>query len=151
MFENGQGLLLDWSDDEQLAVYSTPSRTGIHDILDVTEKIFTGETVEICYVTRTYLTRHGDGPLDRECRREELGRMVREETNHTNAFQGHFRYGALETEALYNRINRDFAEHGMRNTYRKALAVTHVDQLQPGAELRGIRGSFDEYYEIGQA
>ena len=59
IFENGQGLLLDWSDDEEEAVYTTPSRTGLHDAAALIEDCFEGETAEACYVTRTYLTRHG--------------------------------------------------------------------------------------------
>lgn len=149
IFENGQGLLLDWSDDEEEAVYTTPSRTGLHDAAALIEDCFEGETAEACYVTRTYLTRHGDGPLRTECCKEELDARVRETTNVTNSFQGHFRFGRLDTEAMEARIRADFAGAGSRNNWKASIAVTHTDQCDPGEELLEMTERFDERYLIG--
>ena len=149
VFENGQGLLLDWSDDEEEAVYTTPSRTGIYEADRLIERNFTGQTVQACYVTRTYLTRHGDGPLDLECRREELDRRVCETTNVTNPFQGHFRYGKMDTGALDMRVRKDFDGHGKNNTWKLALAITHTDEYDPGEELLQASRTYDERYLIG--
>ena len=149
VFENGQGLLLDWSDDEEEAVYTTPSRTGIFEADKLIERNFTGQTVQACYVTRTYLTRHGDGPLGFECHREELDPRIRETTNVTNPFQGHFRYGKMNTEALDARIRKDFAGHGQNNTWKLALAITHTDEYSPGEELLQASRTYDERYLIG--
>ena len=148
IFENGQGLLLDWSDDEEEAVYTTPSRTGIFEADKLIERNFTGQTIEACYVTRTYLTRHGDGPLASECHRDELDPGIRETTNVTNPFQGHFRYGKMDVEALDGRIRKDFAGHGTKNIWRLALAVTHMDEFAPGEELICASRTYDERYLI---
>ena len=150
VFENGQGLILDWSDDEEKAVYTTPSRTGLAAVSSLVEKVFTGQSLEVCYVTRSYQTRHGDGPMDGECPREELGRGVREMTNRSNPFQGHFRFGRLEVEGLHERIRRDFGDRGSRNTYKKSIAVTHLDQMDMPEELREETLLYGERYLVSR-
>jgi adenylosuccinate synthase len=150
VFENGQGLILDWSDDEEKAVYTTPSRTGLAAVSSLVEQVFSGQSVEVCYVTRSYQTRHGDGPMDGECPREELGRGVRELTNQTNPFQGHFRFGRLEVEGLHERIRRDFGDRGSRNTYKKSIAVTHLDQMDMSEELMEETLLYGERYLVSR-
>lgn len=150
VFENGQGLILDWSDDEEKAVYTTPSRTGLAAVSSLVEKVFTGQSVEVCYVTRSYQTRHGDGPMDRECPRQELGRGVLELTNRANPFQGNFRFGRLEAESLHERIRRDFGDRGSLNTYKKSIAVTHLDQMDMSEELREETLLYGERYLVSR-
>ena len=150
VFENGQGLILDWSDDEEKAVYTTPSRTGLAAVSSLVEKVFDGQSVEVCYVTRSYQTRHGDGPMDGECPREELGPGVLELTNRANPFQGHFRFGRLEVEGLHERIRRDFGDRGGRNIYKKSIAVTHLDQMDMSEELREETLLYGERYLVSR-
>ena len=150
VFENGQGLILDWSDDEEKAVYTTPSRTGLAAVSSLVEKVFDGQSVEVCYVTRSYQTRHGDGPMDGECPREELGPGVLELTNRANPFQGHFRFGRLEVEDLHERIRRDFGDRGSRNIYKKSIAVTHLDQMDMSEELREETLLYGERYLVSR-
>ena len=101
-------------------------------------------------MTRSYQTRHGDGPMDGECPREELGRGVREMTNRSNPFQGHFRFGRLEVEGLHERIRRDFGDRGSRNTYKKSIAVTHLDQMDMPEELREETLLYGERYLVSR-
>ncbi len=150
ILENGQGLMLDWSDDEEAAVYTTPSRTGLKAVTAVTDRVFAGQTVEAVYVTRTYQTRHGDGPMEEECHPDALEGRVRETTNAANPFQGRFRFGRLHVEAMDRRIRRDLLDAGSRNTCRRSLAITHIDQLAPGEELLEEAAFFDEVYLIGK-
>ncbi len=152
VFENGQGLLLNWSDDEEDMVYTTPSFTGLDSPMGMIERNFAGADVDTVYVTRTYVTRHGDGPLEKECHKEEIGRRLIERTNATNEFQGRFRYAKLEVESLHDRIAADFAQtRGAKNHYRRILAMTHADEALPSDELMHEAGSFDDHMLIGQA
>ncbi|HAE45362.1 MAG TPA: hypothetical protein DCG37_07205 [Lachnospiraceae bacterium] len=176
VMENGQGLLLDWSDDEILAKYSTPSRTGAEAALGLIEDTFVNAEVEMCYVTRTYLTRHGDGPLHGECHPDAITPRICERTNVTNPFQGSFRYGKMDVESLSGRINRDYErifEIGrdkssggglkeirgsgersicrLHNRYTKSLAITHADEILPSEELTEASRSFDRHYIIASA
>lgn len=122
IFENGQGLLLN-SDPNN--VHTTPTQTGCKRIINYLK--FNGldkEDIEIIYVTRPYLTRHGNGPFN-ECSREELGVNI-DKTNVYNEFQGNIRYGKLDVKELLKRIDSDFSN---AREYKKSLSITHLDEM----------------------
>lgn len=62
VFEAGQGLLLD-QNNKKYFPHLTPSNTGIKNAKKIIEGIDWGDeiNIETCYVSRTYLTRHGAG------------------------------------------------------------------------------------------
>ena len=127
VFENAQGLLLDSELDED---YGTPSRTGCVAI----QKELSNEGIkslitdmELCYVSRKYLTRHGDGPFPEECDKSELGNDIEDNTNVYNECQGHLRYGRLDVDKLYARIEKDIKSSKL-NPQKVSLALTHTDQ-----------------------
>ena len=90
IFETGQGLLLD-QDYEAFAPHLTSSKTGIHNPTIFLEKrgLFLDEAI---YVTRPYVTRHGNGPLPCEVKRSELSGVGEDLTNQPNEWQGILRY-----------------------------------------------------------
>ena len=90
IFETGQGLLLD-QDYEAYAPHLTSSKTGIHNPTIFLEKrgLFLDEAI---YVTRPYVTRHGNGPLPCEVDRSELPGVGEDLTNQPNEWQGILRY-----------------------------------------------------------
>lgn len=128
IFENGQGLLL--CDTGHDSYETTPSNTGkqyaarmIHEmgIKDVTAH----------YVTRPYLTRHGDGHLDDICKRKELSKEVLEDrTNRFNEHQGEFRYGKLDIPKLKERVTADAGDSKI------VLEVTHCDEMDRIKEFK---------------
>ena len=90
IFETGQGLLLD-QDYEVYAPHLTSSKTGIHNPTIFLEK--RGLSLdEAIYVTRPYVTRHGNGPLPCEVKRSELPGVGEDLTNQPNEWQGILRY-----------------------------------------------------------
>ena len=90
IFETGQGLLLD-QDYETYAPHLTSSKTGIHNPTIFLEK--RGLSLEeAIYVTRPYITRHGNGPLPCEVKRSELPGVGEDLTNQPNEWQGILRY-----------------------------------------------------------
>ena len=90
IFETGQGLLLD-QDYEAYAPHLTSSKTGIHNPTIFLEK--RGLSLEeAIYVTRPYVTRHGNGPLPSEVKRSELPGVGEDLTNQPNEWQGILRY-----------------------------------------------------------
>ena len=90
IFETGQGLLLD-QDYEAFAPHLTSSKTGIHNPTIFLEK--RGLPLEeALYVTRPYVTRHGNGPLPCEVKRSELSGVGEDLTNQPNEWQGILRY-----------------------------------------------------------
>ena len=90
IFETGQGLLLD-QDYEAYAPHLTSSKTGIHNPTIFLEK--RGLSLdEAIYVTRPYITRHGNGSLPCEVKRSELPGVGEDLTNQPNEWQGILRY-----------------------------------------------------------
>ena len=117
VFEGAQGLLLDQGNKEFFP-HVTHSNTGMKNVevlcaqAGITEK-------EIYYVSRTYLTRHGAGPLPGHD--PALG--FEDNTNHPTTFQGALRFAPLD-RALMERCTDDCGG-------KLKLVLTHADQLQP--------------------
>ena len=106
IFETGQGLLLD-QDNETYAPHLTSSKTGIHNPAVFLEKrgLFLDEAI---YVTRPYVTRHGNGPLPCEVDSSELPGVGEDLTNRPNEWQGTLRYAKHESlEAFFAPVLRD--------------------------------------------
>lgn len=119
VFEGAQGLCLDQGSKEFFP-HVTHSNTGMKnvDVLCAQAGIV---DVDIYYVSRTYLTRHGAGPLPGE----DSALSRDDKTNRTNAFQGKLRFAPLDTDKLYNRCKAD------AGTRTFNLVLTHCDQSPP--------------------
>lgn len=122
VFEGSQGLLLD-QNNKEFFPHVTHSNTGMQNVevlcaqAGITEK-------EIYYVSRTYLTRHGAGPLPGE----DPSMSFEDNTNHTTTFQGKLRFAPLNTDQLYARCKQDAGTNPFK------LVLTHCDQLQPSCK-----------------
>lgn len=133
LFENAQGLLLD-GNAAGAEAFTTPSTTGIGRVFRTVEKVFKGADVEVCYVTRSYLTRHGDGNLENEIPDRQLGALLPgicgDQTNVDNCFQGKLRYGMMDTTLLTQRILADFSKCGRAaaNRFRPSVMITHLNE-----------------------
>ena len=132
VFENGQGLLLDQNNTGYFP-HLTPSNTGCKNPLDIISKSFTDKKdlrIEACYVTRTYLTRHGAGRLDNECKREDINKDMFDHTNLPNPHQGTLRYGFIDTDGIMGRVSEDFQLLNEQYPYNSTctLAMTHVNE-----------------------
>lgn len=135
VFEGGQGLLLDQNNSEYFP-HLTPSNTGLKNPEEMILRLFPDSEVEVCYVTRSYLTRHGSGRLDNECRKEEINPNMEDLTNVPNPHQGTLRYGKMNVSGLINRIQKDFSS---RKDWKISLSITH------GNEVSGIFESVDSF------
>lgn len=131
IFENGQGLLLDRSRRE-FGCHTTPSSTGLRNPAEIIREHLRGETAEAecCYVSRTYLTRHGAGPFREECAKEEINGSMRDLTNVPNPHQGTMRYGKHDKKAFLKRIREDYDSMRLPEGFRKrmSIALTHVNE-----------------------
>ena len=130
IFESGQGLLLD-EDYEEYAPYLTPSKTGLHNVAEFLEKrkMFLDEVI---YVTRSYVTRHGGGPLPCEVKKEDIPGISDDLTNIYNEWQGHIRYAKhMNIETFDKPVNDDIKSVAHYNCMRytdKSLLITHLDE-----------------------
>lgn len=121
VFEGAQGLLLD-QNRKEFFPHVTHSNTGMENVNILCAQAGIKEK-EIYYVSRTYLTRHGAGPLPGEDR--EL--QYEDETNMPNTFQGSIRFAPLFENGLRGRCSED-----CKQEYK--LVLTHCDQLSPSFE-----------------
>lgn len=111
VFEGAQGVLLD--ETHGFAPYNTWSNTTAENAFHLLNDV--GLTGQVLGVLRTYMTRHGAGPLPTEdaIDREELH-------NGVGKYQGAFRTGALDLPLLWY-ARTVWPVH--------SLAITHVDRL----------------------
>lgn len=126
IFEGAQGLLLDQNNMEYFP-HLTPSNTGLTNPVSML-KGRDVKDIEVCYVTRTYLTRHGAGRFDTECSKDEINPSMVDLTNVPNEFQGTLRYGKLDWNDLKNRIENDFEKNSNGLDIKKSLAITHLNE-----------------------
>lgn len=129
VFEGAQGLLLD-TDYLPFAPYLTTSKTGSYNPKNILLAAgYEDADIEVCYATRSYFTRHGNGPFPTECDRDTLG-VKEDKTNHTNEFQGVLRYGHFDMELFRSVLLVDTAYLADKFSHlRNTLAVTHLDEL----------------------
>ena len=147
VFEAGQGLALDEMNRDDFP-YLTPSRTG-SEISGKRIAAIPGETkTAVLYVTRSYITRHGAGPLPGECPKEEINPDMTDLTNVPNPHQETLRYAGMDTEALRKRVDRDW--EATRETLpglRRMLLITHMNEtdgkLAGGGSMADLTQSFD--------
>lgn len=143
IFEGAQGLLLDQNNLSYMP-HLTPSNTGIKNPLAII-----GErtaALEVCYVSRTYMTRHGAGRFDTECKKSDIDANIVDLTNVPNMYQDTLRYGMLVLEDLKNRICLDLGNVNAT----KSLAVTHLNEYEVNRdELKTLFHEFEVYGSDG--
>lgn len=144
VFENGQGLLLD-QNQTKYGDNTTPSNTGIQNPHEIISKYLPNANVEVCYVTRTYMTRHGAGNFESECNKAEINSLMEDKTNVPNPYQGSIRYGLLNVSELEERIKTDINSIG-GNSYEVSLAVTHINEFE-NKELLNLNVKYLSYKE----
>lgn len=141
IFEGAQGLLLDQNNMEYFP-HLTPSNTGLTNPVNMIKDKNVID-IEACYVTRTYMTRHGAGRFDTECKKEDINPNMVDLTNVPNEFQGILRYGKLDLNDLKNRIEKDFDSNRSGLNIKKSLAVTHINEY--GIDEEKVREVFNGY------
>lgn len=144
IFENSQGLLLD-EDYSMDAKYSTPASVGCKEPCSLIKRYFKETNVDLSafYVTRTYLTRHGDGPMvGIECPSTSIYPDLVDKTNIFNTFQGSIRYGYFTEstiEDMKKRLNKDFDWCKSVTEAAKAnIVITHKNILNTDSRWNTI-------------
>jgi adenylosuccinate synthase len=138
VFESAQGVLLDM--EHGFFPNVTRSNTTCKNALVLCKRMGINlNTVKIVHVTRTYHTRHGNGPFLEgtvELKNKET------ENNKWDLYQGEFRIAPLNMELLRYAKECDVRYWGHIPLKNSILFVTCCDQLEPSPELI----SFSESY-----
>lgn len=137
IFEGGQGLLLDQSNTGDFP-HLTPSSVGSYNIHNTINKL-NAESTDIFYVSRSYMTRHGAGPMDAECKKEDINPSIVDSTNVRNDWQDELRFGYIDTDKLYSRVRDDFARY---NDAKLNIVFTQLNYTN--GRIATSRDRFDE-------
>ena len=135
IYEGGQGLMLDQSNKDCFP-HLTPSNTGCRNIADDVHAL-NPDRVELYYVSRSYLTRHGAGPMDGECGKEEINPGIIDRTNGENEWQGSLRFGKLDLDQMARSITRDALYLHNRFT---TVNMVYTQLNYTGGKLATIQG-----------
>ena len=134
IFEGGQGLLLDQSHIME-TVHLTPSSVGSYNIAKFIN--FIGEPTDIYYVSRTYMTRHGAGEMEAECKREDINPDIVDKTNMPNPWQGDLRFGYLNQDTLAERVKEDFKAYNHANAHMVFTQLNYTNgMIATGTNVR---------------
>lgn len=157
IFENGQGLMLDW-DNEEYAPHLTASHTGMKNVARLLKELeleqdasdtLSRYSLEVIYVSRTYVTRHGAGRLDHECPGEAINPKMTDRTNVYNPWQDHLRYGKHPVGEEFFRYIRQDLEWIKRllphRPYSAALYLTHLDETRGNVICSDGEVAFEEF------
>lgn len=127
VFEGAQGLSLDMENTKYFP-HLTPSKTGLMNVIDVLQSREHMENVEVCFMTRSYMTKHGAGEMATECSKEIIGNIY-DKTNLKNPYQGTLRFGTIDKEELKGNIQRELIlADTLHVPVKSSLCVTHMDQ-----------------------
>ncbi len=134
VFEGAQGLLLD--EYHRWFPHVTRSRTGLANVLILAREAGI-KRIDVSYMARAYLTRHGTGPLPFEVPEKPYEGIV-DLTNIPNAYQGALRFAWMNLDLLSETVANDLGQ--ARNMdIRPELVVTCVDQV--GDSLSFVNGN----------
>lgn len=124
VFEGAQGLMLD--QEKGWFPHVTRSHTGLKNVLSLVKG--TKQPLNVHYITRSYLTRHGAGPLPNELSSLPYSQVI-DETNVTNPYQGDLRFAWFNMNLLQRFIRDDINQAPEDIVVHPKLAVTCLDQI----------------------
>lgn len=144
IFEGGQGLALDMDNMADFP-HLTPSNTGCKKMIPfIISTLGENTPVELYYVTRSYLTRHGNGPMPNGYLDHSM--IEQDMTNHPNPWQGTLCLAGFTSKSIADmmgRIYKDKSETcGMDNVVCN-LVVTHTNEI---AEIEIPADIFDNVF-----
>lgn len=132
IFEMSQGLLLD-KESHLYMPHCTPSNTGsknpLNNIINnLTD--FNDVEIELIYVSRSYMTRHGAGEFFSECDMKDINKALKDLTNAPNRFQGNLRYGFFDAKETLRSIFSDYNYfiQALKRRVILSICITHLNE-----------------------
>lgn len=125
VFEGAQGLALD-ENNVQNYPHVTASKTTSYVPVNRVKNFDCN--IELCYITRSYFTRHGNGIFPTECSKGEINAEIVDKTNVYNDYQQSIRYGKFDFDEFCSRVNADIINSKrIKNDIRTSIFVTHLN------------------------
>lgn len=131
VIENAQGLLLDKKyapidENGKTDVHSTPSKCGLEGALDALGDTSHIDSISTFYVSRAYLTRHGDGPFHEE----DSSVSFPDKTNMPNEYQGSLRFGLINESTFIKMKRRIVEDSSIFEGAKVNLVATHMNEIE---------------------
>lgn len=153
IYEGGQGLALSMTNEDDFP-HLTPSITGASKMIMHAHNYFGVDAdVDMTYVTRSYITRHGNGPMDGI---DAKAALEFDATNQPNPWQGTLRFAYFDEDALYKmfkRIKQDSDNEYSKSMkhLRRNLVITHTNTPYdiPTTPFYLCGDMFDNIYHFG--
>lgn len=144
IFEGGQGLRLSQTNIVE-SPHLTPSNTGLDNISSLFNKYNIQDKIDVFYVSRVYLTKHGAGDF----KTYDFGYSIVDETNVGNQFQGFIRFGILNIDDFVSYIKGDIDKNN-HIVNKKYLIFNCMDQIKKEYLLESINGvmKFKEFIDF---
>lgn len=148
IFEGAQGLELDEHNDKAMPYVTASNTTSFIPI----KRCCDFETdVEICYITRSYFTRHGAGALPTECAKTHINPVIEDKTNINNEFQESIRYGLFSQAEFFERVNKDKMNSlKLNSSLKTSIFVSHLNytdgEIFGDCTLNALINKFDNKY-----
>ena len=148
IFEGAQGLML----DEFLGFFPhvTRSMTGLPLAVEAAHALGVTHLTPI-YLTRTYMTRHGAGPLSHEGEKFAEIMSVTDETNLENEWQGQLRFAPLNLALMKRFIAQDIRRGQLWGASFNVLVINPQIALSCLDQVEGyvcIYDSNSKFYEM---
>lgn len=128
VFEGSQGIMLDMA--HGYFPHVTRSNTTSKNALQLLRDNHIQAKTNIYYCMRSYLTRHGNGPMPHE------GFSFEDQTNVTNPYQGEFRMGYHDRNLIKYAIQTDQIYSAGCN---HNLVISHLDQTEDNLLIDNMR------------
>ena len=133
IFEGAQGLLLD--EDHYFFPHVSRSKTGLCNVVRLANQMKI-EELDVYYLTRSYLTRHGAGPLPYELDKKPYP-MIEDKTNIKNEWQDSLRFAYLDLDLLKESIEVDLQyTTKFGGDYNPSIVVSCMDQVGDWGTLK---------------
>lgn len=148
VFEGAQGLELDENNLKALP-YITASNTTSYTPIERVKDIDCD--IEICYITRSYFTRHGAGMLPTECDKSDINKDITDITNCYNDYQHTIRYGMFDYNEFINRVQTDIQRAKSKiDGIKVSIMVTHLNytdnEIAGNCTIKDLSNYFDAIY-----
>ena len=148
VFEGAQGLELDESNTKAYPNVTASSTTSFIPLQRVKQLDC---NVEVCYITRSYFTRHGAGAFPTECNKVAINKEIEDHTNVINDYQKEIRYGAFDKEEFLNRVKKDIcAARENKGDTKFSLFISHLNytnnDIFGNCTIRELSNYFDRIY-----
>lgn len=148
VFEGAQGLALDENNVAAFPYVTASKTTSLIPIERVSDM---DANIEVCYITRSYFTKHGAGFFSTECAKNKINANIEDRTNIRNDYQEEIRYGMFDITEFLSRVQNDMkSSKAIRPDLKTSVFITHLNytnDIAGNCSLQDLKQYFDYTYK----